>query len=127
MLRPPPPVENGTVERPASEHFIPVAKLSDLDARGRAVVTVGGTRVALVRVDGRIHALEDTCPHRGGPLSEGDLDGHLLHCPLHAWPFDVRTGVCPANRNARVRIHEVRVVGEDIQVSASGSLPAPQP
>jgi nitrite reductase (NADH) small subunit len=104
-----------------------VAKLSDLDERGRAVVTVGGTRVALVRVDGRLYALEDTCPHRGGPLSEGDLDGHLLHCPLHAWPFDVRTGACPANRNARVRIHEVRVVGEDIQVSASGSLPARQP
>jgi nitrite reductase (NADH) small subunit len=104
-----------------------VARLSDLDERGRAVVRVGGTRVALVRVEGRLYALEDACPHRGGPLSEGDLDGHLLHCPLHAWPFDVRTGACPANRNARVRIHAVRIVGEEIQVAASGSLPAPQP
>ena len=103
--------------------FIPVATLGDLDDRGRAVVDVGGTRVALVRVDGRLHALEDTCPHRGGPLSEGDLAGTLLHCPLHAWPFDVRTGQCPERPGARVRIYEVRVDGERILVSASGSFP----
>lgn len=104
--------------------FIPVARLSDLDARGRAVVRVDGARVALVRVDGHLHALEDTCPHRGGPLSEGDLAGGLLHCPLHAWPFDVRTGLCPERPGVRVRIYEVRVDGEHILVAASGRVPA---
>lgn len=106
--------------------FIPVATLGDLDARGRAVVTVDGRRVALVRVEGRLHALDDTCPHRGGPLSEGDVEGSLLHCPLHAWPFDVRTGQCPERPGARVRIYDVRVEGERIllSVAASGSFPA---
>ncbi len=104
--------------------FIPVARLGDLDARGRAVVLGGGRRVALVRVEGRLHALEDTCPHRGGPLSEGDLAGDLLHCPLHAWPFNVRTGLCPERPGAGVRIYEVRVEGEQILVAASGSFPA---
>ena len=104
--------------------FIPVATLADLDDRGRAVVMVGDTRVALVRVEGRLHALEDTCPHRGGPLSEGDLDGPVLHCPLHAWPFDVRTGQCSRRPGVGVRIYEVRVEGEHILVSASGSFPA---
>ncbi len=104
--------------------FIPVAMLGDLDDRGRAVVTVDGTRVALVRVEGRLHALEDTCPHRGGPLSEGDLAGHVLHCPLHAWPFDVRTGGCSRQPGMRVRIYEVRVDGEHILLAASGSFPA---
>jgi nitrite reductase (NADH) small subunit len=104
--------------------FIPVAMLGDLDDRGRAVVTVDGTRVALVRVEGRLHALEDTCPHRGGPLSEGDLAGHELHCPLHAWPFDVRTGGCSRQPGMRVRIYEVRVDGEHILLAASGSFPA---
>ncbi len=104
---------------PSPPAFIPVARLSDLDARGRAVVRVGKEEVVLVRVDGSLHALQQACPHRGGPLSEGDLEGHLLHCPLHAWPFDVRTGACPMFPEARVRIYAVRVIGEEIQVAAS--------
>ncbi len=114
-----------SVAQPGAEGFITVARLSDLDERGRAVVRVGETLLALVRVEGRLYALEDTCPHRGGALSEGDLCGHLLHCPLHAWPFDVRTGACAEQPGVRVRIHAVRVVGEEIQVAASASLPAP--
>jgi nitrite reductase (NADH) small subunit len=109
----------------ADEHFIPVARLADLDERGRAVVRVGEELVALVRVDGRLHALQQACPHRGGPLSEGDQDGCLLYCPLHAWAFDVRTGASPTNPGERVRIYAVRVIGDEIQVAASGSLRAP--
>ncbi len=105
--------------RPSPPAFIPVARLADLDTRGRAVVRVGKEEVVLVRVDGTLHALQQACPHRGGPLSEGDLEGHLLHCPLHAWPFDVRTGACPTFPEARVRIYAVRVVGDEIQVAAS--------
>ncbi|WP_338866980.1 Rieske (2Fe-2S) protein [Myxococcus stipitatus] len=104
--------------------FIPVARLDELDARGRAVVRVGDVRLALVRVDGRLHALEDTCPHRGASLAEGDLAGHLLHCPLHSWPFDVRTGHCPWRPDARVRIYEVTVRGDEILIAASASVPA---
>ena len=89
--------------------FIPVATLGDLDARGRTVVQVGDARVALVTVEGRLHALDDACPHRGG---------------LHAWPFDVRTGRCPRIPGVGVRIYEVRVDGERILVAASGSFPA---
>ncbi|MCP3101339.1 Rieske 2Fe-2S domain-containing protein [Myxococcus sp. K15C18031901] len=102
--------------------FIPVARLDALDARGRAVVDVGGTRLVLIQVEGRLHALEESCPHRGGPLSEGDLDGHLLYCPLHAWPFDVRTGRCPLREGVQVRIHDVRVRGEEILVAASARV-----
>jgi len=104
--------------------FIPVARLDALDARGRVVVEVGGTRVALVRVAGRLYALEDACPHRGGPLSEGDLEGHLLHCPLHAWPFDVRTGRCPRHEGVEVRVYDVRVRGGEILVAASDRVAA---
>ncbi|MDY7224835.1 Rieske (2Fe-2S) protein [Hyalangium rubrum] len=101
----------------ATEPFIPVARLSDLDERGRLVVRVEGTPVAILRIAGQLYAMQDTCPHRGGPLSEGDVDGYLVHCPLHAWPFDVRTGACPSNAGVRLRIYAVRVVGEEIQVA----------
>jgi nitrite reductase (NADH) small subunit len=106
-------------------HFIPIARLADLDARGRVVVRVGEEEVVLVRADGRLHALQQACPHRGGPMSEGDQEGCLLYCPLHAWAFDVRTGVSPTNPGARVRIYPVRVIGDEIQVAASVRVRAP--
>jgi nitrite reductase (NADH) small subunit len=107
------------------EDFIPVARLSDLDGRGRAVVRVGEEWVALVQMEGRLYAVQQACPHRGGPLSEGDQDGCLLYCPLHAWAFDVRTGISPTNPGARVRIYPVRIIGDEIRVAASGRLPVP--
>jgi nitrite reductase (NADH) small subunit len=114
------------MERQPSRQYIPVARLADLDPRGRAVVQVDGARVAIVRVEGELFAFQDTCPHREGSLSEGDVEGYLMHCPLHAWPFDVRTGLCPIIRGARIRTYPLRVVGEEIQVeSFSGSVPAP--
>jgi nitrite reductase (NADH) small subunit len=109
------------MDRDAPSQFITVARLPDLDARGRAVVEVQGDRVALLRIEGELFAIQDTCPHRGGPLSEGDLEGYVLHCPLHAWPFDVRSGLCPIIRGARIRTYPVRVVGEEIQVAAFSS------
>ncbi len=113
------------IEGREDEHFIPVARLSELDERGRKVVRVGGEEVVLVRVDGRLHALQQACPHRGGPLSEGDLEGCLLHCPLHAWAFDVRTGSSPTHPGARVRIYAVRLIGEEIHLAVSARVPAP--
>ncbi|MFP2958681.1 Rieske (2Fe-2S) protein [Myxococcus sp. 1LA] len=105
--------------------FIPVATLDVLDARGRAVVQVDGVAVALFRVKGEIHAVADACPHRAGPLSEGDLVGYVVHCPLHTWPFDLRTGLCTRHPGVHVRTYAVRIEGEHILLSASGRVPTP--
>ncbi len=56
------------------------------------VVEVEGRSLALARVDGVVFAIDNACPHRDGELGLGDLQGHHLYCPLHAWCFDVRTG-----------------------------------
>lgn len=53
---------------------------------------VGGHPVVLVRLDGQVYALEGRCPHRGGPMAEGKLDGAAIRCPWHAFRFDVRSG-----------------------------------
>jgi nitrite reductase/ring-hydroxylating ferredoxin subunit len=68
--------------------------LSSLDAQGRAVVEQGGHEVALFLVDGRAHALANTCPHEGNPLVEGELLGPTLTCAYHNWKFDLETGAC---------------------------------
>ena len=53
-----------------------------------------GDELAIYNVDGEFYATENFCPHRGAPLSEGALCGHVVECGWHGWQFDVRTGEC---------------------------------
>lgn len=55
-------------------------------------VNAGGEIVAVANVDGEFYAVADTCTHAEASLSEGDLDGHTIACPLHGAEFDVKTG-----------------------------------
>ena len=75
---------------------IKVAAVADMSAGEGRVVEAGGKTFALYNVDGAYYALDNSCPHRGGPLGEGDLDGRVVTCPWHAWRWDVTTG---ANAN----------------------------
>jgi nitrite reductase/ring-hydroxylating ferredoxin subunit len=93
------------------------AALTDLSPDRPLALTLNGTRVALVRVGERVHALGDVCAHQGGPLSEGRLAGGRLACPWHGWMYDVRTGHCvmPA-RGGPVPSYPVRVESGDVWV-----------
>jgi nitrite reductase/ring-hydroxylating ferredoxin subunit len=48
--------------------------------------------IALYHVDDTYYALDGICPHQGGPLGKGRLQGGIVTCPWHGWQFDVRTG-----------------------------------
>lgn len=73
--------------------FAMVARLADLPSgTGRMVVGPFDKPMALFNVGGEVFAINAVCPHRGGPLANGRLDGHVLACPWHGWTFDVRTG-----------------------------------
>lgn len=100
--------------------FVDVCDASELPPGARRTVTLGDVDVALLNVDGALYALDNNCPHRGGPLCQGDLEGLVLHCPLHAWPFDLRTGQCTLFTEAKVRIFDVRVVDGRIQIARFG-------
>ena len=96
--------------------FFKVATLSDLEeGRGR-IVTVQGTKIALFRCDGSVYAIKNQCPHMGGDLGEGFLDGEIVRCPWHGWRFSVKTGKNPAADVVAVRTYEVRVDGDDVLV-----------
>jgi nitrite reductase (NADH) small subunit len=93
-----------------------VCRTSDLaEGRGR-VVEVDGLEIAVFVVEGRVYALENACPHRGGPLAFGDLRGRTVHCPLHAWPFDLATGGCPDHPDRPARAFVARVRGDEVRV-----------
>ena len=81
------------------------------------VVQVKDRIIAIFNVDGALHAIDNTCPHAGGPLGEGYLEaGGIVSCPWHGWTFSLRTGISPIDPEVRVRSYPVRVDGADIIV-----------
>jgi NAD(P)H-dependent nitrite reductase small subunit len=96
--------------------FIKVAKTSDLPAGQGKVVEADGREVALFNVGGVFHAIDNTCKHRGGPLGEGELDGTVVTCPLHAWTYDVTTGECFDDPSCPVQTFPVKIEGDDILI-----------
>jgi nitrite reductase (NADH) small subunit len=70
-----------------------VGAVSDIPRRGsRRVPTADGV-IAIFRTgEGEVFALKDTCPHKGGPLSQGIIHGRAVACPLHNWSIDLATG-----------------------------------
>ena len=72
---------------------------------GRSV-TIDGRRIAVFRTPDGFHAVEGTCPHKGGPLADGLVTESCVTCPLHNWRFDLRTGA-EADGRAALRTYEV--------------------
>lgn len=91
--------------------FVELLASSDLVEGGRTVVRAEGRELAVVRVGGVVYAIDNVCPHRNGELGLGDLQGHHLYCPLHAWCFDVRDGKAFFPEGARVECFEVKEEG----------------
>ncbi|HTY76385.1 MAG TPA: Rieske 2Fe-2S domain-containing protein [Candidatus Bathyarchaeia archaeon] len=79
-----------------------IAAVADVPAGEGRVVEAQGKALALFNMGGAFYALDNACPHRGGPLGEGDLDGAAVLCPWHAWRWDVRTGANVNNPAVRV-------------------------
>ena len=79
------------------------------------LVAVDGKEITLFNVDGTFYALDNECPHRGGPLGEGELDGCVVTCPWHSWQFDVTSGESQTD-DLRATPYPVRVEGGDVLV-----------
>jgi nitrite reductase/ring-hydroxylating ferredoxin subunit len=92
-----------------------VARLADVPPGALRAVRAGERTYALVNIGGALHAFDNNCPHNGGPLAKGEIDGCELVCPWHGWRWDVTSG-----RNAwpgtewRLPRVPVRVVGDEI-------------
>jgi nitrite reductase/ring-hydroxylating ferredoxin subunit len=71
-----------------------VIALSELPDGKAALVSAGGLDVALFRRGDEIFAIGNECPHQGGSLCDGWVDGDIVTCPLHGWEFDLRSGAC---------------------------------
>ena len=94
-----------------------IAKTNDVPPGEAAAFTIEGQKIALFNVEGTYYVIGDTCTHRGGPLSEGDVQGTTVTCPWHGAHFDLKTGAVlgPPAQNA-VPSYRVMVEGDDIKV-----------
>ncbi len=95
---------------------IRVASLNELPPGTAKELTVQGRVVALFNVEGNVYALDGICPHAGGPLGEGTLDGPVVTCPWHGWQFDVTSGRHCLTEKIRQTTFPVTVRGDEIYV-----------
>jgi len=93
-----------------------VAKVTDVPVGQGLVVQAGDRSLALFNVDGAYHVIDNACPHRGGPMGDGDLDGRLAICPWHGWRWDVTTGANANNPAVKIACFATRVVDGDVLV-----------
>lgn len=80
-------------------------------------VAVGDRIVAIFNCDGEFFALDGICPHQGGPLGKGSLNGCIITCPWHQWQFDVQTGQCQLSAAIEQPTIELQI--EDDQIFAN--------
>lgn len=105
--------------------WFPIGTIEDIPQRGaRCVVTPEG-KIGVFRThDDRIFAIEDHCPHRGGPLSEGIVHGASVTCPLHNWVISLETGLAQGADEGAVRTIPLRVEGDRILIALDRQLMA---
>lgn len=83
---------------------------------GRSFV-VAGRRIAVFKArDGKLFAVDGTCPHRGGPLADGMIVGHQVVCPLHAFRFSADSGTCDQPGTCSIESYPLEVDGDTVTV-----------
>ena len=99
-----------------TETDLVVGRIDDLPTGACVSFTLpDGSELAVYNVDGEFYATENSCPHRGAPLTEGALCGHVIECWLHGWQFDVRSGECLTVPD-RIKTYPVRVEDDLIKI-----------
>jgi nitrite reductase (NADH) small subunit len=96
--------------------FTRLASQSDLPGVNEAKeFSCNGKMVCVANVDGQIHAMENTCLHRGGPLGEGVIEGGKVICPWHGWAWDPKTGQA-GPPDAKIAVYPVKIEGGELLI-----------
>jgi nitrite reductase/ring-hydroxylating ferredoxin subunit len=99
--------------------FVKVGRVDDL-AEGQATVAqVDGQRIAIFHAVGHYYALEASCPHEGGPLADGVIEGLHIICPWHGYDFHLKTGECGLDPDIRALTYPIKVQDDDLLIEVA--------
>jgi nitrite reductase (NADH) small subunit len=88
------------------------------EGHAKEFALANGRPICVALVSGQISAMDNECPHNGGPLAEGIIEHGRVVCPWHGWAFDLHTGEAEHNSAAKVEVFETKVDGDDVLVKA---------
>jgi nitrite reductase (NADH) small subunit len=96
--------------------FVRICSQSELPAEGNVrEFTIDGRALCVARVNGEISVLDGICPHEGGPLGEGSIEGGKVVCPWHAYAFDVHTGANDEDPDVNAVVIEAKVENGELR------------
>ena len=100
-----------------TKDWFDIGDIADIPRRGARCIKIGEMSVAIFRtVDDHIYALEDHCPHKKGPLSQGIVHDACVTCPLHNWVISLETGEAQGADQGSTRIYPVQLDGTRIML-----------
>ena len=89
--------------------FKTIATTADVPAGQGKIFDVNGNQVAIWNLSGNYFAFQNICPHRGGPVGEGEIEGNVITCPWHGYQYVPETGASPPPFVEKVPTFNVRV------------------
>jgi len=108
----------GAVHHLHSDNWIEIGPLEAIPPMGARTIKTANGNIAVFRTrDDQVFALEDKCPHRGGPLSQGIVTGCQVICPLHDWCIRLEDGQAEAPDEGQTGTYQVKLEGGVIYLS----------
>ena len=102
-------------------NFHDLCAIDEIPRLGSRVVAAPAGDIAVFRTtDDRVFALNDKCPHKGGPLSQGIVHGDRVACPLHGWLIQLESGSAVAPDEGCVKRHEAKVENGRVLLRVAG-------
>ena len=99
--------------------YVKAANVGDIPDGEGIVVEIEGRPIAVFNKDGEYFATDDTCPHQGGSLGQGEIDGDEIVCPWHEWRFNIKNGDSLEIPGFQIDTFETKIEGSDILVEVT--------
>jgi nitrite reductase (NADH) small subunit len=100
-----------------------IGNISDIPRRGARCVNTPMGKIAVFRTaDDQVFAVDDQCPHKKGPLSQGIVHGTSVTCPLHNWVISLETGEAQGQDTGKTRTIPLKLDGEEILLGLSALI-----